>query len=322
MTKGHTVTGHTVTGHKAIPTCDQGIDHYEETTPLKLEVDVEMGEGYDMTKSSDITKSSDKDKHSDKDKPFDVNDDPCIKRLNVLNNIVIGIFFIVSFIALVKLFTGYNFYNDMYKVYYDDTTMLNVSLPDTTTIEGSLATIDEPPSAHCEDYAYGCCEIYDTCSVSSGEFDATSLSIDPRIVHKHDAAGTNCPRVNDMIGKYMDNYGKTSCASSEYGCCELNFICDMREYYRIRDNEGKHYAARAYQSNVMHGYISESMGIAKLNEQGSNCPQHYNLIIEYESGNLNKKTKANKVYMFVAIIMGVLSLVLICHACSVRNGNK
>ena len=285
--------------HQQIPTSDQ----YEETTSLKEEVDVEKGlRSSDMGKSSDMTK------------PFDINDDPCIKRLNALSKVVFVIFCIVSVISLVKVSTGYNFYTDMYdKVYSADTIMLNVSLPDTTSIEGSLATIGESRSPRCEDYQYGCCEIYDTCSVSSGEFSATSLPIDPRIVHKHDAVGTNCPRVIDMIGKYMDNYGKTSCASSEYGCCELNFICDMREYNRNRYNESKHSTAHVYQTNVMHGTISESLGIAKLNEEGSNCPQHYNLIMEYESGNLNKSTRVNSGLLSIAIILGLATIMLLCN---------
>jgi len=286
--------------HQQIPTSDQ----YEETTSLKEEVDVEKGPG-----SSETGKSFDKKDY----KPFDINDDPCIKRLNALSKVVFVIFCIVSVISLVKVSTGYNFYTDMYdKVYSADTTMLNVSLPDTTSIEGSLATV-ESHSPQCEDYEYGCCEIYDTCGVSSGDFSATSLPIDPRIVHKHDAVGTNCPRVIDMIGKYVDNYGKTSCASSEYGCCELNFICDMREYNRNRYNESKHSTAHVYQTNVMHGTISESMGIAKLNEQGSNCPQHYNLIMEYESGNLNKSTRVNPGLLSIAIILGLATIMLLCN---------
>ena len=285
--------------HQQIPASDQ----YEETTSLKEGVDVEMGPGSSETgKSSDMTK------------PFDINDDPCIKRLNALSKVVFVILCIVSVISLVKVFTGYHFYTDMYgKGYYADTTMLNVSLPDTTSIEGSLATIGESHSPQCEDYEYGCCEIYDTCGVSSGDFSATSLPIDPRIVHKHDAVGTNCPRVIDMIGKYMDNYGKTSCASSEYGCCELNFICDMREYNRNRYNESKHSTAHVYQTNVMHGTISESLGIAKLNEEGSNCPQHYNLIMEYESGNLNKSTRVNPGLLSIAIILGLATIMLLCN---------
>jgi len=287
--------------HQQIPTSD----HYEETTSLKEEVDVEKGPG-----SSETGKPFDEEKGY---KPFDINDDPCIKRLNALSKVVFVIFCIVSVISLVKVSTGYNFYTDMYdKVYSADTTMLNVSLPDTTSIEGSLAT-GGSHSPQCEDYEYGCCEIYDTCSVSSGEFSATSLPIDPRIVHKHDAVGTNCPRVIDMIGKYMDNYGKTSCASSEYGCCELNFICDMREYVRNYHNESKHHVAHVYQTNVMHGTISESLGIAKLNEEGSNCPQHYNLIMEYESGNLNKSTRVNPGLLSIAIILGLATIMLLCN---------
>ena len=193
-------------------------------------------------------------------KPININEDPCIKNLNILYKIVLFIFITVSILSLGKLIEDY-------------TIIFNVN-------------ITEIQSDKCANYLYGCCEIYDTCSVSSDEFSYTHLTIDPRVVHKHDSIGINCPRVIDMINDYMEKYGEISCSSSRYGCCELNFICDMREYYQQFYNESNYYTIRAYQSNINHNYISKSMGISKVDEIGSNCPKHYNLIMEYEQGNL------------------------------------
>jgi len=161
-------------------------------------------------------------------KPYDINDDPCIRFLNMLYKFVLFLFFITSIISLVKLCTGYNFY----EVY--DMTMLNTNMINSTSYEPSisasltLGTIGYTQSSKCEDYKFGCCEIYDTCSDSSGEFVATDLTIDPGVVHKHYEVGTNCPRVIDMISDYVRYIGEDDCSSSEFGCCELNFICDMR----------------------------------------------------------------------------------------------
>ena len=73
--------------HHERPISEQGTEHCEETTSLKDEVDVEMGL-----------------------KPYDINDDPCMKVLNILYKFVLVLFFIASVISLVKLCTGYNFY--------------------------------------------------------------------------------------------------------------------------------------------------------------------------------------------------------------------
>ena len=73
--------------HHELPISEQGTDHCEESTSLKDEVDVEMGL-----------------------KPYDINDDPCIRALNILYKIVLILFFIASIISLVKLFTGYKLY--------------------------------------------------------------------------------------------------------------------------------------------------------------------------------------------------------------------
>ena len=55
-------------------------------------------------------------------KPYDINDDPCMKVLNILYKFVLVLFFIASVISLVKLCTGYNFYYEVY-----DMTMLNTN---------------------------------------------------------------------------------------------------------------------------------------------------------------------------------------------------
>ena len=276
--------------HEEIPISEQGTDHCEETTSLKEDVDVEMGL-----------------------KPYDINDDPCIRVLNILYKIVLVLFFITAIISLVKLYTGYNFYYELY-----DMTMLNTNIPNTTSYEPSIrASLNlgsVRQSTKCEDYKFGCCEIYDTCSDSSGEFIATDLTIDPRVVHKHDEVGTNCPRVIDMISDYVNIHDSgTTCSSSKFGCCELNYICDMREYYRHFYNESVSRVTGTYQSNVKQGDISKSMTITKVDEVGSNCPNHYNIIMEYENGNLDKKP--NIYLLFVSLLLGVISIVSLCRIC-------
>ena len=282
--------------HVIVPISELGTDHCEETTSLKDEVDIEMGL-----------------------KPYDINDDPCMKVLNFLYKFVLILFFVASVISLIKLSTGYNFYYEVY-----DMTMLNTNMVNSTSYEPSISaslslsqSVSNTQSPKCEDYKFGCCEIYDTCSDSSGEFIATGLTIDPRVVHKHDEVGTNCPRVVDMINDYVRYIGETSCSSSKFGCCELNFICDMREYYRNFYNESVSRVTETYQSNVKHGYISKSMAITKIDEVGSNCPKHYDLIMEYENGNLDKKP--NIYLLFISLLLWVISIVLLCSIC---NGRK
>ena len=76
----------------------------------------------------------------------------------------------------------------------------------------------------------------------------------------------------------LDTLEKQNCSSSEFGCCELNFICDMREYYRNFYNESSYIVTKTYQSNMKHGYISKSMGISKIDEVGSNVPSIMTLL--------------------------------------------
>ena len=62
------------------------------------------------------------------------------------------------------------------------------------------------------------------------------------------------------------------------------------------------------------------MAITKIDEVGSNCPKHYDLIIEYENGNLNKKP--NIYLLFISLLLGIISIVSLCSICSRRNIGK
>ena len=268
-------------------------------------------------------------------KPFDVNDDPCIKRLNILTKLAFVIFCIASIISIIKLSTGYNLYNELYNELFfeEDTTMKkedswdvtegNYSSLDPTMLEASLHSRaayyrrhNPEPSPKCEDYEYGCCEIYDTCGTTDDVFTSTSLSLDPRVVHKHDVMGTNCPRFNDMISDYAEAYGSDTCENSEYGCCELNFVCDIRTYFQTYRNETDESTAHIYRVNIHHMSVMMSTDITKKDESGTNCPQPFNIIQAYEIG---FRTEADA--FEIALIFGICSIFL-CISCLTDSSRK
>ena len=158
------------------------------------------------------------------DKNINVLDkDPWIKCLKILYKFVLAVFILISIFSIINLC---NFY-------------------DNSKLNGST---------NCDDYKYGCCEIYDTCKIIDGKFISTSLPIDPRIIHKLDELGTNCPRLTKLVYNYEKKYND-NCLTSEYGCCKLNNICDIREYYGRFYNESKERIADIYHSNLNQDYI-------------------------------------------------------------------
>ena len=172
---------------------------------------------------------------SDGQKPFRLEDDNCIRCLSLLYKCVLFLFCVTSIISLIKLFTGYNFYSEVYQRFNEDTTMKldnqmiiediagssSDSSSDSSTdfqntfdpqyLSASMSTFRAAhhhnrfrPSADCNDYKFGCCEIYDACSQVYNDIIYNKISIDPRVIHKHDELGTNCPRMEDLVEEYKN----------------------------------------------------------------------------------------------------------------------
>lgn len=249
---------------------------------------------------------------SDGQKPFRLKDDKCIRCLGLLYKCVLFLFCITSVISLVKLFTGYNLYSEVYQRFNEDTTMKLENYINLENIDGSSSnslfypedTFDPQylsasmttvraaahhhnryrPSADCNDYNFGCCEIYDACSQVYNDIIYNTISLDPRVIHKHDELGTNCPRMEDLVEEYKVNYGSDDCENSQYGCCEVNFICDIRTYSQRVYNETIEQVIKTYQRNIRDGHVNKNTGIEKLDESGSNCPSPYTIIANYELG--------------------------------------
>tara|TARA_B100000900_G_scaffold313909_1_gene272741 strand:- start:820 stop:1815 length:996 start_codon:yes stop_codon:yes gene_type:complete len=256
---------------------------------------------------------------SEGQKPFRLEDDKCIRCLDLLYKLVLALFCITSIISLIKLFTGYSLYSDVYSEVYqrfnEDTTMKleNKMIIEDIAGSSSDSPTDSPtdfqntfdpqylsasmttfrvayhhnryrPSADCNDYKFGCCEIYDACSQVYNDLIYNTIKLDPRVIHKHDELGTNCPRMEDLVEDYKKNYGSDDCENSQYGCCEVNFICDIRTWSQRVYNETTEYVIKTYQKNIKDGHVNKNTGKVKIDKRGSNCPSPYNIISEYELG--------------------------------------
>lgn len=312
--------------HEQIPSDESATDQ---------RVVVELDDDIENNLSQGAAKETEKDELINF-KPFNLEDDPEFKRHKKINDCVTVLFFVVSFLAIMKLIFGDFYMEDttMKKVTYNinnesstDPMMLGASLHSRGAYyrrhnPGSPEPIKSPK---CEDYEYGCCEIYDVCGLDGDDgldgenssFYSQGIHIDPRVVHKHDVLGTNCPRFLDMISDYAEAYGSESCEYSEYGCCELNFMCDIRAYFQTYRNETDEYTGHVYRVNTYHTSIMMSTDISKKDERGSNCPKPYNIIHKYETGFRTDEDTLTE----LCIIFGFAgSILCLFSACSGKRG--
>ena len=141
-----------------------------------------------------------------------------------------------------------------------------------------------PRVRKCSDYKFGCCHIYYGCDISEqDELVSDSMTLSPYSIVQHDENGTNCPRLFDLISEYNDHYPEEEeehCADSEFGCCEVNYSCDIRRRFEYMNNVER--TKELWLWDLEKNQTSKSLTLAKRDAIGSNCPRVGGIVSGYE----------------------------------------
>ena len=134
----------------------------------------------------------------------------------------------------------------------------------------------------CSDYKYGCCQIYYGCADKHDKIVSNSMTITPYLIVQHDEQGSNCPRLYDLISEYNSHYPEENdfkCANSEFGCCEINYSCDIRMRFDYRN---KNFTKKLWLNDIKKNQTSKLITMAKRDLIGSNCPNSGEIVYLYE----------------------------------------
>ena len=138
----------------------------------------------------------------------------------------------------------------------------------------------------CTDFEYGCCHVYYSCDISDqGELISDTMTVSPYHIVQHNEHGTNCPRLLDMISGFNDHYPEEeglNCAESEFGCCDINYSCDIRRRFSYL-NDVNH-TKNLWLNDLEKKQTRTSLTVAKRDVGGSNCPRLGSIIYKYEWG--------------------------------------
>jgi len=132
----------------------------------------------------------------------------------------------------------------------------------------------------CNDYQFGCCEIYTDCSYNETDFTDWKVNTFYNTIKKN-KEGTNCPHLMDLVTQHNRHYpipGNKSCETYEEGCQKIETECDIR--IRFLDNEdGSKDDIQLYKRHIQSGHsytnLVERVGI-------DYTPSIHGLMIEYE----------------------------------------
>lgn len=107
----------------------------------------------------------------------------------------------------------------------------------------------------CNDYQFGCCEIYTDCSYNKTDFTDYKVHTFYHLM-KQDKEGTNCPRLKDLVIQHNRHYpihGNASCETYEQGCYQIETECDIRVRF-LDVEDGSSDDIQLYKKNIHMGY--------------------------------------------------------------------
>lgn len=159
----------------------------------------------------------------------------------------------------------------------------------------------------CDDYEFGCCEIYTECNYNETDF--TNYHIYRfQGLPKHNKEGTNCPRLLNLVNEHNYHYPLSegeNCEGSIKGCYKIETECDIRIRY-LDVEDGFKDDIDLYKKNILMGYkytnFVERLGI-------DDEPSIYELMYEYRSKYPSRN--ASEDYIFI-VFMIILIILLVC----------
>ena len=158
----------------------------------------------------------------------------------------------------------------------------------------------------CDDYEFGCCEIYTGCNYNETDF-TSYHTYRLHGIPKHNKEGTNCPRLDDLVSEHNYHYPLPegeNCEDSIKGCYKIETECDIRIRY-LDVEDGFKDDIELYKKNIHMGYkytnLVERTGIDAE-------PSIYELMYEYRS---KYPSRGAEVSIFIVFIV-ILLVLLVC----------
>ena len=180
----------------------------------------------------------------------------------------------------------------------------------------------EPTS--CNDFIYGCCEIYTDCSYSHlNTIVVNTTYIDWNANVKFNEKGSNCDRIRDIVVEYNTYQNKglsnkdifknvASCSIDSYlinDCCTVDYNCDLRYYY---DFKSYHYNISNYKDFFSTTYGNITLYINKDTYMWAMgiCPTFQEVINIYETSRIEYNNRIPIIY-YILICLSITSILFI-----------
>lgn len=204
-----------------------------------------------------------------------------------------------------------------------------VYLSDRPYYEHFLKDPSKEPTS-CEDFKFGCCEIYPTCHFEGG--DRENLHVDSsemnfKVAVKYNEQGTNCPRIKHIVEVVNSLHFKTpyelltynsGCLekNSLYKCCSIDYMCDERYHYDYIIGPSPLHEGD-YQKIYNEFYNGTEVLVLNKQEPSVNfeCPKIDEIVNVYQ----REMIKRNEKSIILPIIITINHIILAITLCIVFN---
>ena len=195
---------------------------------------------------------------------------------------------------------------------------------------GNLKVKNKEPES-CDDFIYGCCEIYDDCAFENNTMTVKKIPLDWKaITPKNNPKGDNCPRIRNIAIDYSYNKNKglskkeiyqdvSSCTVDNYpinDCCKVDYNCDLRYFYDFI------YYGHIYSDDPLsyqEYFNSTEASITLFTEVGGKywsfgtCPDFSEILDYYKEIKLSERQNHWIYFHYFNVLFSSLAIIVICY---------
>lgn len=202
---------------------------------------------------------------------------------------------------------------------------------------GNLKDKNKEPES-CDDFIYGCCELYDDCTFENNTMTVKKTPLDWRaITPKNNLKGDNCPRIRQIVTDYSYNKNKelskkdiyrdvSSCTDDNYPideCCKVDYNCDLRYfydfvYYGIVDNITEYEEYFSY----LKGNVILFTKVGGKHWSFGTCPNFSEVVDYYEKIKLSERKNNWLYFHYFNVVLSSLAILVICYLMKKKVENK
>lgn len=161
----------------------------------------------------------------------------------------------------------------------------------------------------CEDFEFGCCEIYNKCIDKTSYLESRKIELSVYRILARDTLKTNCPTLESLIDDYNKHYHSKVHDCGEFGCCDEPIEVGCDHAIRKTFTDGNNNETVEYFNS--HNKFVQIMKLKK-DQEGSNCDQWHTPMYDVVSAYNHHYPNPRDQLLLLCILCIIFSVCWLC----------